>query len=510
MLNNVKALAVILALSALVFVLARPLCLRFMTTEAFARRRNVWLLLTVTAFLSPSFWLYALVAALALYWCSRSDDNPAAVALLLFHVVPPVHVELPAALVNRLFDLSNYRLVALALLVPVALRLLGERSGLSGRRFLVPDLFILGYMVLQLVLLMPYESITNTMRRGFLFGLDSLLVYYVFSRQVSDRRKLAEVFACFVLACGLMSAVAVFESQRSWLLYTGVNEVWGDPNVFSWLFRGEDLRAQSASGHSLALGYLCAMAVGMWLCLQQAFASKVQRLGVFALLIAGLAATIARAPWVVAAATYLVYYALASPNWSSVAKRFGLLALAAAALLVSPYGPGIIERLPFVGTIDAGNVDYRQQLAEMSWELIKQNPFFGSPFVLTHLEALRQGQGIIDLVNSYASIAMFYGLTGLVLFLGLFVWPLLKCLRFARAARWTDPRGPLGVTAAMAGCMVGTLVMMATGSFGTGLALLYWAFAGLAAGMAGWQAQMLHDSRLHAAHTPVRPLASSV
>src|SRR6185295_7311928 len=105
----------------------------------------------------------------------------------------------------------------------------------------------------------------------------------------------------------------------------------------------------------------------------------------------------------------------------------------------------------------------------------------GNPFVLTQMEELRQGQGIIDLVNSYASVALLYGLGGLFLFAGTFLTATLSAYRMAR--RWAeyDP-DTSGLGAALVACMFGTLLMMATGSFGNGLAWTAWILAGLCAG----------------------------
>jgi hypothetical protein len=46
---------------------------------------------------------------------------------------------------------------------------------------------------------------------------------------------------------------------------------------------------------------------------------------------------------------------------------------------------------------------------------------FGNPFVLLDMEELRTGDNIIDLVNAYAQVALFYGLVGLALFCLLFM-----------------------------------------------------------------------------------------
>ena len=62
--------------------------------------------------------------------------------------------------------------------------------------------------------------------------------------------------------------------------------------------------------------------------------------------------------------------------------------------------------------------------------LIKQNPFFGDAFVYLQMEQLRQGQGIIDIVNGYLYTALFNGLVGL----GLIVSVLLVALGRAAVA----------------------------------------------------------------------------
>ena len=122
MLANIKALIVVLTIAATIFYLAKPIALRFMSEEDFSRRRLVWIVLTVVGFLSPNFWLYALVAVPMFVWAGRNDSNPIALYLLLLHVVPPVAVSIPLVGNNGLFDLDNYRLLAFCVLLPATIR----------------------------------------------------------------------------------------------------------------------------------------------------------------------------------------------------------------------------------------------------------------------------------------------------------------------------------------------------------------------------------------------------
>src|ERR1043165_3860878 len=90
MLLNAKALVVVLLCALAIFALTKPLFLRFTAPEDFARRRNVWLLLTIAAFLSPSFWIYVMIAMPVMAWAAYRDSNPTALYLFLFFVIPPV------------------------------------------------------------------------------------------------------------------------------------------------------------------------------------------------------------------------------------------------------------------------------------------------------------------------------------------------------------------------------------------------------------------------------------
>ena len=96
------------------------------------------------------------------------------------------------------------------------------------------------------------------------------------------------------------------------------------------------------------------------------------------------------------------------------------------------------------------------------------------------MEELRQGQGIIDLMNSYAWAALTYGLVGLVLFIGFLLYGVWKVLKVVKSLPIRDCAGAL-LGANLVACMVGTLLMMATGSFGTSLVAMFYITGGFAA-----------------------------
>jgi hypothetical protein len=480
MLEKLKALVVVLSIAWVMFALAKPICLRYTAPADFSLRRNVWFILTIAAFASPSFWLYVAVALPVCLWAARRDSNPLALYFVLLLVIPPMQIEIPTIGINRLFDLTQERLLGLTILLPMAFAVVRTADKREGLRFTTVDGLLLAYGLLQLVLLMAYESPTNTLRRAFLFTLDTYLVYFVFSRMVERRAAAADIMVSLCLVGAVLAPLAVFETSKQWLLYTGISEAWGARNAYAWIFRGDALRAQVSTGHSIALGLTLAMAIGAWLYLRAAEASRFRRAMVFVVFGAGLIVSYSRGPWLMAVLLVFAYLALSSRNFAAFAKSSLMIAAVGAIVLITPFGSGIVEKLPFIGSVGQETIEYRSQVAETSWQLIQQNPLLGNPFVLLEMENLRQGQGIIDLVNGYAIVALFYGLIGLALYVGALGIPVRRALKHLRVARSLGDDDLVSLGASLIACMFGTLFFIAT----AGPSLFQWALIGMLMGYA--------------------------
>jgi len=473
MLLNAKALVVVLLCAIAVFALAKPLFLQFTAPADFARRRNAWFILTIAAFLSPTFWIYVMIALPVMAWAGYRDSNPTSLYLFLYFVIPPVFIPIPTVLINQLFALSNARMMSFVILLPAVWRWLaglqsGERVRLNGL-----DYTLLAYGLLQLALFIPYESSTNTLRRGFLFLVDTYLVYFAFSRMIRDRHQLADTMGGLCLAGALFAPMAIFESLRGWLLYTGVSDVFGNANIFAWIFRGGSLRAQASTGHSITLGYFIALAIGFWMYLRETQPSRKANTGYFVLLTLGMFFTYARGPWVMGVLLVAIAVALGSRNAVQMMKIAVVPSMVVLAILVSP----------FVGSAGAETITQRQALAETSWRLVQQNPWFGNPFVLLQMEDLRTGDQIIDLVNGYAQVALFYGLVGLALFLAVFLGSLHKAYATFRLARNVGDDAMVWLGASLIACLIASLFVMAT----SGQLYLQWISAALLVAYAGMQ-----------------------
>lgn len=502
---NVRALIVVLAVSVTAFHFARPLALKYCEPREFARRRNLWLLLTVAGFLLPSFWLFILIAAPLLLWAGRKDSNPIALYLLLMHVIPPLSEQIPVVGIHELFPVDLYRVLSLTILLPAALRLRRESTGgySRGMQFL-----LLAYGLMQALLFVRPDapnpqlyqnSITTVLRTAFLFLIDAYLLYYVASRS-ADRRRLNDALTTFLVACMILAPLAVFEGLKHWALYGGLTDSLGADLMQQYNFRGGSLRAVVSTGHSLALGYLLAVAIGFWLHLRRQEGRGWVRVLAPLALVLGLIFAYSRGPWAGAVAIFLTYSLLGrEPGKSGFLKMLIVSAVAAAALLASPLGTRIVNVIPYLGTPQSlSNVEYRERLLQRSMQLIAEHPFFGDQNAYTELGDLRQGEGIIDFVNTYAYVAVFYGLVGLFCFTGFALLALMKVYAMTRTVRADPELAQLG--GSIAATILGTLIMIASCSFIYGYGQMFYILAGLGAAYVRYA--RLHQTAAAAAQLP--------
>lgn len=492
--QTLKELIVVLVIALAVFKLARRIALLFTTPEDYARRRNTWLALTIVAFLSPSIWIFAAVAAPLLLFAGRKDSNPAALYLLLLHVIPPFDVRVPMIGISFLFDANIYLLLSFCVMTPAAWRLFRSKDEARARGLDAMDICLFAYGALCAFLFLRPETasgvimtatFTDDLRRIFLFFFLTVVPYYAISRGSSDRRQILDMMATYCLACGILAAIALFESSRHWLMYADMPERWGvQYNFTQYLERGSSLRAMASSGHPLALGYLLVIGLGFWLYLQSHVKSKRSKLAVTLLFWLGLLAAYSRGPWIAAACAYFFYAALRPRVFSGIFKAAAVAAILAALVSVSPLRDKIVDVMPFLGgTVDSANVDYRHRLLDRSWEIIRENPLLGDQGALLRMQDLRQGQGIIDIVNGYLGILLSNGFVGLSLILCFILVGLFKAWGFSKENAKADPDLSM-LGANLVACIMVTLLLLTDGSLGTGCERMFYVLAGLAAAYA--------------------------
>ncbi|MFK3776063.1 O-antigen ligase family protein [Pseudomonas sp. NPDC089406] len=479
--EHLRALVVILFLACVVFVLARRAAADLIPERDFKRRRNLWLALTLLAFFSFSYWVYVAAGAVLLSMAGKRERNALALFYMLLFVIPPASVQIPGfGVINYVLDLNHIRLLALCVLLPASLAL-GRRAGTLrfGRTW--PDRLLAAGIVLMSVLYLRETTLTDTLRQAFYLYVDVYLPYYVASRGLRELGDFKDALLAFVLAAFLLSAIAVAETLRHWLLYNALMDAMGVQwSMTGYLSRGGSLRASATTGQAIALGFVIAVAIGMYLFLQGYVRSRLQRLLGALLLGAGLFAPLSRGPWIGAGVIIATFIA----TGRNAAKRLVLLALAGVLALpllsVVPGGEKVLNLLPFIGTIENENITYRERLIDNSMIVIQRNPLFGSfDFRNTpEMQSMIQGDGIIDIVNTYISLALRVGLVGLALFVAFFASVLLGIHKAMRAFPDKDHEERL-LGRALLATLLGILVIIFTVSSITVIPIVYWSVGGL-------------------------------
>jgi O-antigen ligase len=483
--EHLRALIVIVVLAALTFALARaPACAAAMKDDDFVRRRNVWFALTAAAFLAHNFWIFVLFAAALLLFSVAAEGNKLALYFFVLFAVPAIDAEIPGfGLMEHFFALDYLRLLSLAILLPAWFVLrLRPQSEPFGRS--TADKLLAGYLVLQFLLQLPHTTLTEALRRGLFYAFtDVFLPYYVASRAARERAALRDALMAFALGALVLAPIALFEFVRHWLLYRPLEDALGvNWGLLNYLERGDGLlRAQASTGQPIILGYVLAVALGLMLYLGRFLPSRSWRSAALVLLAAGLVAAMSRGPWVGALVMVLAFVAT-GPHAASRLAKLGTAALCAAPLLLaSPAGKELVDYLPFVGSVEAHNLTYRERLFEISLGVVLEHPLFGAwDFLqLPVMQQLRQGEGIIDVVNTYIGVALASGFVGLGLFCGFF---LVVLYELAGAMRRAGGRGGevYALGQALLCTLLGILVMIVSTSSLTLIPVVYWSIAGLA------------------------------
>lgn len=434
--THLRALVVIMVMALAVLWLMRPVATeQAITPVDYKRRATLWVWLTLIAFLSHNYWLFVLISVPLMAVAGARDSNRLSLYLFVLFAIPLFQVEVPGfGVFERLLAFDHTRWLALAVLLPAywALRAKPEVEPF-GRTWV--DKFVFAYMLLWFILQLQATTLTNLFRITLYLFIDIFLPYYVASRALRNLRDYHDAFMSFVVALLIMCPLAAFELARSWLLYNGLELAMGQvPWGFGgYLGRGDGgpLRAIVSAGHPIALGYFMSVGLGLAVFLCRSVASKRTRLWICVGLCVGLLAAMSRGPWVGAAAMAVVIV-FTGPRVTSKLMQVSLWSLLAIPILLSTeQGRKAIDYLPFIGTVEAQNVEFRQRLVEVSLGVLSHFPFFGALDYMSHpdMEQMRGGDGIIDMVNTYLSVAMSTGVVGLTLFATPFLLVIVGILR---------------------------------------------------------------------------------
>jgi hypothetical protein len=485
--EHIRALIAILVLAGGSFALInRPLMRLPIEPHDLKRRSILWLVVTGTAFLSHNIWLFFLLAGMELWWARLKERSTMPLYFFLLFAIPPMTSSIEGlAGIQQLFSLNYPRLLALIVLLP-GYFVLRRRPDTPKFGQFWADRFLLCYIAMEFFLRFPFDTFTNTLRASVLYKVtDVLLPYYMASRGIRTLPQWRDSIASLSIGGMVLGVLAVVEYIKGWLLYAALPGSLGLSWNIQYLGRGgaDVLRALTTTSHSIVMGYTIAVIFLLYFSLRRTDGRNSKGWKIGAVLLGfGLFAPLARGPWIGFVAGWLVFMV----TGPSVLERVGKVALTGViitfVLLPTPFGAKLVDYLPFVGTVDAGNVDYRKQLFDVSLIVIANNPWFGAyDYMLNPLmEQMRQGQGIIDIVNSYLGITLAQGLVGLGIFLSIFVSVLFGLWRCMLQLPKDGELHQIG--RAVLGAVVTMMITIATCSTLDSVAMVYWILAGLAVG----------------------------
>ena len=478
--EHLRALIVIIFLSSIGFAIAKKIVQKDVLATDFNRWCNVWFAVTITAFLAHNFWLYLLLSGFLILLITNKTQNKMALFFILLFVIPPIGNSVSGlGLVNYLITLTHPRFIELIILLPAAL-VIFRNNNFKFTKIWVDKLLLI-YILLLIALELRDTTLTDALRKSFYIFIDVYLPYYVASRSIKDLAQMKTVLSAFVVSAVVFSLIAVFESLKHWILYHALGDALGvGDSMSNYLGRSGEIRAVATFSHPIVLGYFMTIALGFYLFLSNSIQNTtIKRVG-FLLIILGLLAPLSRGPWVGAAVLVAVYVMQGSMAVKKLSYLFLAGILSFSILAALPGGQRFIDLIPFVGEAEKSNITYREELFKNSMLAIKKNPFFGSSNYLESPEMLemKQGGGIIDIVNTYLRVTLEAGYVGLALFIGIFAAVILGARKSLKSIK--DNKHPLhGLGRCLVAVLCSVMVTIATTSSIATVPIIYWSLLGI-------------------------------
>lgn len=393
-----------------------------------------WFLMLYGAVLLKNIWfIAAAVIVIANVKIPAKSVHRVYFYLVLICTIPLIYAQIPGfAGIQNLIPLTYTNLMIMSLLVPVMITLESPQKIFS----ISTDKFIISFVTLLSLLQFRDNTITNAGRESFLFFIDIFVPYYVITRLINTYERLKMALTALFIGIIPFALIGVFELLTSWFMYTSIAPHIGYISSFNQYrdIRGGGLRAMAVFFGPIVLGYVMIYAGAILLYLQHFIKNRKLVLLAFGAVFLCVLATKSRGPWI-GFALMLMMFIWTGRNGFGKLVKYGILGLGLLILAsLTPAGSKYVELLPFIGDERTDTFDYRAQLLENSMILFKKNPLFGDINFrnTSEMESLRQGEGIIDVVNTYIGILLPYGLIALSLFAGLFVFLILRCRKIIK------------------------------------------------------------------------------
>lgn len=279
------------------------------------------------------------------------------------------------------------------------------------------------YFLFSVILsIVRMSSVSVAMRECF-SHFSWMFPFFVIARSIRNFDDFKMIMKGVLYGACVVACLGIFERMRNWNPFFSLpRSLHIEAGYLVPLMRGGYLRVQSSLTQAIVFGYYMAMAIGVaWFCYCNVHKSKIYLLGTVGIVALASAFSISKSSWL--AGIVMIVGMLIFQIKKSNIRNFIILVL----LIGGMAGYIELTTINKGETVDSGgavasdfdaSVNYRKRLVEAGLITIQDNILFGSPKALENpaMQSMRQGQGIIDLVNVYISIALFKGVVGLFLF----------------------------------------------------------------------------------------------
>lgn len=270
-------------------------------------------------------------------------------------------------------------------------------------------------------------SFTDGLRTGVNYAALFFLTAAVVVRSRSPDWIASFIYA--LIAAGLLgSFISVFESARHWLLFADLMGTYsiGDGNGLSmYKYREGLLRSVGAQGN-LQSGLILSSALIALVLIRRRLSGTLVFLGLAAVLAAGLLFTLSRGPVLVGLGVVLLFELFRSKA-SSIPQLAVFFGVVYGVLVLT----GVIDLLEGMFQLQNDfNLNYRVRLFDASVDVILNHFLFGTEYFIGILagQGFIQGEGIVDIVNTYLQIGLEFGGIALAVYALLVLMALSKAI----------------------------------------------------------------------------------
>ncbi|MBJ6121620.1 O-antigen ligase family protein [Sphingomonas mollis] len=402
----------------------------------------------LVSFFSPTPLICNLLAFLTVPLFARKRTEIAPIYVFSFLILPGVGMPLTIG-GTWLMAIDNIMSVTAG----AALMATIKGGGGGQRSWTVPGVCLLAIFSVYVLSGIRATTPTNMLRVLVEQLCTFVLPFYAVRRSIRTGDDVRRIFIGMVAATTALSTLAIYEAWTTWPLYRVIYNHYGITlgSGASVKMRGGLLRSPGPFPEPTSFAYWLSIGTFIAMTSSWMFRSKIKFWGMCAVLLLGMYAPQSRGAWLGLIVAYLVYQ-VGTGQVSKmlkgvvVAALFGGLVYGAALTI-----PQVAQTLG-LDTTGVVKRDYRQDLWTRGIEEAQHNLLIGTDIgtVMTSLADMKQGEGIVDFVNTYLYVLLVSGLIGVTAFGSGLLVPIAVLWKRAKMLRRYDTR-QLSVIAALLG-----------------------------------------------------------